>query len=47
MTKSELNQKKELARMYYMNGESQKSTAEKVGTSAQTINKWVVDGKWA
>ena len=46
MTKSELNQKRELARMYYMNGDSQKNIAEKVGVSAQTVNKWVEQGDW-
>ena len=47
MTKSELNQKRELARMYYMNGDSQKNIAEKVGVSVQTLGKWVEQGKWA
>jgi len=47
MTKSEMNQKRELARMYYMNGDSQKNIAEKVGTSVQTISKWAEQGDWA
>jgi len=47
MTKLELNQKKELARMYYMNGESQKAIADKTGVSTVTINKWVDQGEWA
>ena len=47
MTKSEINQKMELARMYYMNGDSQKNIAEKVGVSAKTLGKWVEQGDWA
>jgi transcriptional regulator with XRE-family HTH domain len=47
MTKAELLQKKELARMYYMNGDSQKNIAEKVGVSPQTIGKWVEQDDWA
>jgi len=46
MTKSELNQKKELARMYYMQGDSQKNIADKVGVSAQTLSKWVEQNDW-
>lgn len=47
MTKLELNQKRELARMYYMQGDSQKNIAEKVGVSAQTLGKWVEQNDWA
>lgn len=46
MTKKESEQKRELARLYYMQGESQKTIAEKVGVSAATINKWVEAGSW-
>ena len=46
MTKKELEKSKELARMYYLNGETQKLVAEKVGVSRVTINKWVADGGW-
>lgn len=45
-TKKELEQKKELARMYYMQGEDQKEIALKVDVSAVTISRWVNDGKW-
>ena len=45
-TKKELEEKKEHARLLYMNGEQQKIIAEKVGVSAVTINKWVEDGGW-
>lgn len=45
MTKTD--NKKEQARLYYMSGLPQKEVAEKVGTSKQTINKWVKDGNWA
>ena len=45
-TKEEQGKKKEFARILYMQGDAQKSIAEKVGVSAVTINKWVADGKW-
>lgn len=46
-TKQELEQKREIARMYYMNGETQKTIAEKVGVSEQTISSWVEKEGWA
>lgn len=46
-TKKELETKKELARMYYMQGETQKSIAVKTGVSEQTIGKWVEKEAWA
>jgi uncharacterized protein YjcR len=45
--KQELEQKKQTARLYYMQGESQKKIAELVGISEATICKWVNDGGWA
>lgn len=45
-TKKEREQQREHARLLYMQGEPQKSIAEKVGVSAQTITKWVSDGDW-
>lgn len=45
-TKKEQEQKRELARLYYMQGESQKSISEKVGVSAVTLGKWVEQGGW-
>lgn len=39
MTKQELEKNKELARLYYMNGDTQKLVAEKTGMSRVTINK--------
>jgi len=47
MSKLDMNQKRELARMYYMNGNSQKNIAEKTGVSAKTINKWAEQEGWA
>lgn len=45
MTKKELEEKKDYARILFMQGDSQKVIAEKTGISAQTITKWVkVDG---
>lgn len=45
-TKKELEQKREHARLLYMQGEPQKVIAEKIGVSAQTITKWVNDNGW-
>lgn len=46
ITKKELEDKKDYARLLYMQGEQQKVIAEKVGVSAQTITKWVNFGGW-
>jgi hypothetical protein len=46
-TKKELESKKELARIYYMQGDIQKTIAQKTGVSEQTISKWVDKGRWA
>jgi transcriptional regulator with XRE-family HTH domain len=47
MAKKEMNQKKDLARMYYMQGVTQKEIAGKVGVSEKTISAWVDAGRWA
>jgi uncharacterized protein YjcR len=47
ITKKELEDKKDYARLLYMQGEQQKVIAEKVGVSAQTITKWVNVGGWS
>lgn len=44
--KRELKEKKELASLYYFNGESQKTIAEKIGVSTVTISKWVRENGW-
>lgn len=45
---SKINEeKKELARLYYMQGEQQDNIAEKVGVSKTTLCKWVKDGAWS
>ena len=47
MTKElDKNQRKELAKMYYLNGLNQKDVAEKVGVSRNTIGAWIKEGKW-
>jgi uncharacterized protein YjcR len=46
-TKKELNTKKELARLYYMQGETQKAIAAKIEISEQTLSKWVEKEGWA
>ena len=45
-TKKELEEKREFARLLFMQGEQQKIIADKTGVSAQTITKWVNDGGW-
>lgn len=47
MDKKQLEQKKEFARILYMQGDAQKVIAEKTGISAQTITKWVTNGGWS
>ena len=47
LTKQQLEEKKELARLLYMQGDTQKTIAEKTGISAQTITKWVNDNGWS
>jgi Transcriptional regulator, contains sigma factor-related N-terminal domain len=37
---------KELARLYFLQGKTQKEISEIVKVSKQTLNKWVNDGKW-
>jgi transposase len=46
-TKKELQEKKEHAKVYYMQGETQKSIAVKVGISEVTLSKWVKDENWS
>lgn len=47
MTLINRTQQKELARMYYiLQGLTAKETAEKVGVSEKTLNKWVDDLGW-
>ena len=45
-TKKNLEEKKEYARLLFMQGEMQKVIAEKAGVSAVTINKWVAENGW-
>lgn len=45
-TKKELEQKKELARLYYMQGESQRVISVKVGVSEATLSKWSQKEGW-
>lgn len=41
-----LNNKKEIARLYYFNGETQVSIAEKVGITRTTLGRWIKEGSW-
>ena len=43
---SRLDKERELARLYYMQGDAQKEVADRVGVSAQTMSRWVRDGQW-
>jgi transposase len=45
--KEDIRVKKELARMLYLNGDTQKLIHEKTGVSAVTINTWVKKEGWA
>ena len=45
-TKKEREEKKDYARILFMQGDSQKVIAEKTGISAQTITKWVNAEGW-
>lgn len=47
MTKKDTQQKKELAKLYFMQGTPQNEIADKVGISKQTINKWVQNSGWS
>ena len=44
--KGQLNTERELAKFYFFNGETQKSIAEKLGVSAQTVKRWAKDDNW-
>lgn len=39
-------QKKELARLYYMQGESQKKIALNLSVTEATVSKWAKEGNW-
>ena len=45
-TRKENEQKKELARLYFMQGEDQKTIAVKVGVSETTLSRWATAGAW-
>lgn len=44
--KCQLDKERELARLYYFQGDSQKAIAERIGVSPQTVNRWVKEGGW-
>ncbi|MDR3326919.1 MAG: terminase [Prevotellaceae bacterium] len=45
-TKLEIGHKKELARLYYMEGQTQQYIAEKIDVSRTTMVNWVKNGDW-
>lgn len=47
LTKSELTDKKELAKLLYMQGETQKAISERTGISEVTISNWAKEDAWA
>jgi uncharacterized protein YjcR len=46
MKKKEIENKKELARLYYMQGESQRGIAIKLGITEQSLSRWAKEEKW-
>ena len=46
MGKLENEQRRELARMYYLQGMTQKEIADKIGVSRNTISAWIKEGGW-
>jgi DNA-binding MarR family transcriptional regulator len=46
MAQKEIEKKKDLARILYMNGTEQGDIAEKIGISRQTVSKWVNASGW-
>lgn len=44
--KEDLDNKRELARIYFMSGEPQNKIAKRVGVSAATVSSWVEKGGW-
>lgn len=46
-TKKQLEEKREFARLLFMQGEQQKIIADKTGVSQQTISAWVEKFGWA
>lgn len=46
MNKKEKEDKRDYARLLFMQGEQQKEIARKVGVSAQTVTRWVNEGGW-
>ena len=46
MTAREREEKRELARLLYLQGKEQKSIAVSVNVSEATISKWVQAGQW-
>lgn len=46
-SRKDLETKKDLARLYYMQGEIQEVIADKVGVSRNTISRWAEQGGWS
>jgi len=43
---NEKNQERELARLYYLQGYSQKTIAERLEVGENTVSRWARDGHW-
>nr|DAE14589.1 MAG TPA: Protein of unknown function (DUF1804) [virus sp. ct87y24] len=46
MTAKEREEKKDFARLLYLQGEEQKIISQRIGVSETTISKWVKEGGW-
>jgi len=47
LTKAEMADKKELAKLLFMQGEMQKAISERIGVSEVTISNWAKEEAWA
>ena len=45
-TKKELQDKKDIARLYFMQGETRRDIAERIGVSDVTVGKWAESEQW-
>lgn len=46
MANKKQEDKKEYARILYMQGDSQETIADRVGVTRQTVSRWVTAGEW-
>jgi transposase len=46
-TKKQMEDKRERAKIYYLQGETQKAIAQKIGVSEVTVGRWAKAEKWS